>query len=162
MSLRPGVLLDRPGLGLSPLLPPTPDSPGHSYGECLLQPPLAVTPGHTVSAKFVSGGATTPTPTSGHLRNNLMLEDTFLTVEVLEAEGWRVVARDADWETKLLWARTSSMGTSTVEVVWEVPSDVQLGTYRLGHQGFHRALFRWATRQEHNIHVIHFQRCGAL
>ena len=91
-----------------------------------------------------------------------MLEDTFLTVEVLEAEGWRVVARDADWETKLLWARTSSMGTSTVEVVWEVPSDVQLGTYRLGHQGFHRTLFRWATRQEHNIHVIHFQRCGAL
>ena len=38
---------------------------------------------------------------SGHLRNNLMLEETFLTVERLEEGGeWTVVATDAEWDTR--------------------------------------------------------------
>ena len=45
---------------------------------------------------------TTTSFVSGHPRNNLMLDSTFLTVE-RKAEGglgWTTVATDADWETK--------------------------------------------------------------
>ena len=44
---------------------------------------------------------------SGHLRNNLMLEETFLVVERRQGLGWTTVARDADWETRLEWHRTN-------------------------------------------------------
>lgn len=38
---------------------------------------------------------------SGHPRNNLMTENTFLTVERLtDDEVWVPVATDANWETK--------------------------------------------------------------
>ena len=83
----------------------------------------------------------------GHLRNNLMLEDTFLTIERQEEDGWVVVARDSDWETRLgkistflpckyffyfiEWHRTNViLGESEVTVHWEIPLDVEDGTYR--------------------------------
>ena len=72
-----------------------------------------------------------------------MLEETFLTVERQEGLQWEVVARDADWETKLLWTRTNVVtGESTVEVIWEVPEDAVEGTYRLGHRGYHKTILR--------------------
>ena len=48
-----------------------------------------------------------------------MTEESFLTVERQEenSEGWLVVARDADWETKLVWTRTNVVtGESNVQV----------------------------------------------
>ena len=48
-----------------------------------------------------------------------MTEESFLTVERREEneEGWLVVARDADWETKLVWTRTNAVkGDSNVQV----------------------------------------------
>ena len=42
ISFVPGVLLDSP-------------APGHHFGDCLVEPPLDVFPGNTVSATFVSG-----------------------------------------------------------------------------------------------------------
>jgi len=120
ISFVPGVLLDSP-------------PPGHHFGDCLVEPPMDVFPGNTVSATFVSG----------HLRNNLMLEETFLTVEKMEGLDWKVVARDTDWETKLLWTRTNVVtGESTAEVIWDVPNDTPSGTYRLGHRGYHKTLLR--------------------
>merc|ERR1719295_2280718 len=82
-------------------------------------------------------------PSLGHLRNNLMLEETFLTVEKMEDLEWKVVARDTDWETKLLWTRTNVVtGESTVEVIWDLPDNTPAGTYRLGHRGYHKTLLR--------------------
>ena len=73
-----------------------------------------------------------------------MLEETFLTVEKMEGLDWKVVARDTDWETKLLWTRTNVVtGESTVEVIWDVPDDTPSGTYRLGHRGYHKTLLRY-------------------
>lgn len=41
---------------------------------------------------------------SGHPRNNLMTDSTFLTVERLgNDEVWIPVATDADWETKYVY-----------------------------------------------------------
>ena len=50
-----------------------------------------------------------------------MTEKSFLTVERKEEdeESWLVVARDADWETKLLWTRTNVVtGESNVQVIY--------------------------------------------
>ena len=77
LSFVPGVVMDNPAAG-------------HQMGDCVHQPEDSG-PGQTVMAKFISG----------HLRNNPMLDSTFLTVERQEGADWVVVARDADWETKL-------------------------------------------------------------
>jgi len=120
ISFVPGVILDSP-------------PPGKHFGDVLVQPSDQVAPGHTVSATFVSG----------HLRNNLMLEESFLTVEKQEGLEWKVIARDADWETKLVWTRTNVVtGESKVEVIWDVPESTEPGTYRLGHRGYHKTILR--------------------
>ena len=64
---------------------------GHHFGDCIEQPESSYITGARVSAKFVSG----------HLRNNLMLESSFLTVERQEGDTWVTVARDAEWETRM-------------------------------------------------------------
>ena len=64
---------------------------GHHFGDCIEQPAPSYLTGRRVSAKFVSG----------HLRNNLMLESSFLTVERQEGDTWLTVARDAEWETRM-------------------------------------------------------------
>merc|ERR1719483_693135 len=56
ISFVPGVVMDNPPAG-------------YEFGDCVLQPEDSA-PGQRVRAIFVSG----------HLRNNLMLEDTFMTV----------------------------------------------------------------------------------
>ncbi|KAH0557770.1 hypothetical protein KQX54_011610 [Cotesia glomerata] len=105
---------------------------GKHYGDCIKQPDKIVNPDETVSAIFVSG----------HPRNNLMTGRTFLTVERLENNTWIEVATDADWETKLYWVRTSVvLGTSQVEITWEIPSDTKPGKYRIGHYGSYQYIF---------------------
>ena len=79
---------------------------------------------------------------------------------ILESQVWKLVARDADWETKLLWTRTNVIsgdtapatshqppathctGESKVEVIWDIPPSTPEGTYRLGHRGFHKTILR--------------------
>jgi len=120
-SFVPGVIMDNHPFG-------------KGFGHCLKEPPETVKLGEQVSATFVSG----------HLRNNLMTEETFLTVEREEENSnWVVVARDTDWETKMVWTRTNVItGESNVQVIWEVPLDAVPGNYRLGHKGFAKSLTR--------------------
>merc|ERR1711970_636516 len=68
----------------------------HLFGDCMAEPPDALA-GDTVSATFISG----------HLRNNLMLDDSFLEVQRLEDDVWVTEAVDTDWETRLHWKRTN-------------------------------------------------------
>ncbi|KYN01821.1 Neutral ceramidase, partial [Cyphomyrmex costatus] len=117
ISLVPPVLYDTPLWG-------------HSFGDVIQQPQKVALPGDKIIAIFVSG----------HPRNNLMTESTFLAVERLEDdEVWIPVATDADWETKFQWKRTSViLGSSQVTITWEVPQDVKLGEYRIRHNGYYR------------------------
>jgi len=119
ISFVPGVVLDHA---------PT----GTQFGDCLTEPEDAM-PGDTVTAVFVSG----------HLRNNLMLESTFLKVE-REVDGdWQVVATDAAWETKIEWLRTNAiLGESEVTVSWDIPENTPTGYYRITHQGFYKTLVK--------------------
>jgi len=119
ISFVPGVVMDNP-------------PPGYSFGDCKVQP-VDSSPGQRVTASFVSG----------HLRNNLMLEDTFMTVERLEEDEWVVIAEDSDWETLLEWRRTNViLGESEVELSWDIPEDTPEGLYRFGHKGYHHTIIR--------------------
>ncbi|XP_012227220.1 neutral ceramidase [Linepithema humile] len=103
---------------------------GHNFGDCVQQPSKVASPGDTITATFASG----------HPRNNLMTEMTFLTVEKLgNDEVWIPVATDADWETKFQWTRTSMiLGSSQVTITWKIPQDVKPGEYRIRHNGYYR------------------------
>lgn len=105
---------------------------GKEFGGVLRQPRPEVRPGETVSALFVSG----------HPRNGFQNEGSYLFIEKMEGNNWEIVATDANWETKFIWSRVSSiMATSTAEVVWDVPVDTPPGTYRIRHIGHSKRLF---------------------
>ena len=81
---------------------------------------------------------------SGHLRNDLRSEDSFLYVEKLNEnydkkvsdESWSIISVDGDMETQLQWIRTNAiLGQSKVQVRWTIPSDTPSGTYRIRHVG---------------------------
>ncbi|XP_053205328.1 neutral ceramidase-like isoform X2 [Panonychus citri] len=116
ISLRPGVVFDS-----------TP--PGKHFGDCILQPADVYTPGSTVVVRFASG----------HPRNDLMTEKSFLTVEKLIDEKnntFQVISTDSSLDTKFFWKRTNSiLGHSEAIISWEIPLDVKPGTYRIRHFG---------------------------
>ncbi|KAG5868796.1 hypothetical protein JTB14_019768 [Gonioctena quinquepunctata] len=76
---------------------------------------------------------------AGHPRNNLLQEKTFLKVEKLENEDWKIVATDSNWETKFIWRRTQYVkGSSEAEIQWKINEDVAPGTYRIRHFGYYK------------------------
>lgn len=82
--------------------------------------------GQTVKVKFWSG----------HPKNNLRTQDTFMEVQRLVNGKWQVVATDNDWETKFEWQRIDGFwGTSHAILSWTIPENTAPGTYRLKHYG---------------------------
>jgi len=122
LSFVPGVLFDNHPVG-------------QDFGDCLLQPPSIVYNGEMVKVRFVSG----------HPRNNLMQDLTYLHVEKYDArsKSWNAILTDNDWETEFEWYRTNTiLGESEVEVRWFIPQDQEPGTYRISHYGAHKTLFQ--------------------
>jgi neutral ceramidase len=73
---------------------------------------------------------------TGHPRNNLRTEDTFLKIQKKNGSSWETVATDNDWETKYKWKRIDGFwGTSQATIEWAIPSDAASGTYRIKHYG---------------------------
>ncbi|XP_073992956.1 neutral ceramidase isoform X2 [Rhodnius prolixus] len=120
ISLLPPVIFDTAGIG-------------YDYGDVMEQPKSIVKIGETVSATFVSG----------HPRNGIHQEGSYLVIEKQDGNnGWRVVATDANWETKFHWIRRSSiLGTSKVEISWTVPFGTEPGVYRIRHFGHHKYIY---------------------
>lgn len=83
--------------------------------------------GQTAKATFVGANP----------RNNLRLEETYAAVEQRRAGGgWERVRDDSDWALTFHWRRTSRLlGTSEVEVAWEVEEGTPTGEYRLRYYG---------------------------
>ncbi|XP_044727443.1 neutral ceramidase isoform X2 [Chrysoperla carnea] len=100
------------------------------FGDCVKQPAKIAKPGDVVSASFVSG----------HPRNNLMHEKTFLQIERDDGQDdWKVVATDADWETRFIWRRKNALlGTSEAEIQWTIGPNVKPGIYRIRHFGYYK------------------------
>jgi len=103
---------------------------GKNFGDCILQPPHIAKKGvDIVDVEFVSG----------NLRNNPLLERSFLYVERLDNEDWEIVAVDTDIETRLEWIRTNFLhGQSKVRISWEIPLATEPGTYRIRHIGSYK------------------------
>ncbi|EFX85915.1 hypothetical protein DAPPUDRAFT_309109 [Daphnia pulex] len=116
ISLVSGVVFDRPAFE-------------HEFGDCLVQPYPFVRPNETVTATFVAG----------HPRNNLMQEDTFMTVEAKQSDNsWKVIRTDAHFDTFFYWEKTSAVGQSEAHLRWIVPADTPEGEYRISHFGYYK------------------------
>ena len=100
----------------------------------------------TVISKFISG----------HLKNNLLLEKSFLYIErkandslsegFLENIGssieneWETILTDTDLETTIKWCRTNHiLGESIVEIKWSISNYTDPGVYRIRHVGYYKA-----------------------
>jgi neutral ceramidase len=82
---------------------------------------------------------------TGHPKNNLMTEKTFLTVEKRTGSGpddFVVVLTDNDWDTKFKWTR-HGIAESLATIWWNLgeTSNVEAGTYRIRHFGVSKDLF---------------------
>ncbi len=102
---------------------------GKRFGDVRQDAQPAYEIGQTVSVRFQSG----------HPRNNLRRNDTFLEVQRWADGQWRMVADDGDWSTRLHWRRTFA-AESEAEVSWTIPSGTAPGRYRIVHFGDARAL----------------------
>ena len=108
---RPGVVFD--------------DKPlKESFGKVLQDALPAYQPGQVVQASF----------RSGHPKNHLKTQDSFLRVERWQDGQWVAVAQDWDWETSYQWRR-EGLAYSVVDVVWRIPAGTPAGSYRLRHDG---------------------------
>eukprot|EP00094_Tigriopus_californicus_P008850 TCALIF_08531-PA protein Name:"Similar to ASAH2 Neutral ceramidase (Homo sapiens)" AED:0.15 eAED:0.15 QI:0/0/0/0.9/1/1/10/0/689 len=95
---------------------------GLTFGDCTLQPESEASAGDTVKVRFVSGS----------LRSDLKVGGTYLRVEREQDGQWITVHTDADWETRLYWESDDPInGGNSVEIWWQIPSDVQTGVYRI-------------------------------
>ncbi|PNF17882.1 hypothetical protein B7P43_G02187 [Cryptotermes secundus] len=119
----------------------------HKFGDCIEQPVRVAEPGVTVTAKFVAA----------HPRNNLTLGASYLTVERFE-EGsgkWKIVATDANWETRFHWIRVSSiLGSSVALITWTVGPDAVPGKYRIRHVGSFKYIFGGTHPYEGTTHTF--------
>lgn len=83
---------------------------------------------------------------TGHPRNNLMTNRTFLEVQLQDGadSSWSVVATDACWETRMYWKRgtiiDAIVGESTARIEWRIPLTAVRGSYRIIHYGYHKYL----------------------
>ena len=124
------------------------------FGDVLTDVKPFYTAGSTVKVTFVGANP----------RNNLRLEDTYVAVERFEASAstepqqplqgsdnnrggelspgqWTRVRDDSDWSLIFRWKRTSTvLGTSEVEVTWEIEEGTPSGTYRIHYFGASKAL----------------------
>ncbi|CAJ0813381.1 neutral/alkaline ceramidase [Ralstonia flaminis] len=111
MTFQTGVVLDAP-----PLL--------HQFGDVKTDAAARYTAGQTVSVVFVTG----------HPKNNLHRNDTFVKVQRLVDGAWKTVAVDGDWSTQYRWKRVFG-AESEAQISWTIPTGTPAGTYRIVHQG---------------------------
>ncbi|HWO67616.1 MAG TPA: neutral/alkaline ceramidase [Umezawaea sp.] len=132
-SLRAGTPLTA---GPTPTKPPFTDlnlqtgvvfddkAPGQTFGQVLTQPAASYTSGQTVTSVFVTG----------HPKNDLRRNGTFLEVQRQVNGQWTRYADDGDWSTRYQWRR-SGVANSEATITWAIPTGTPAGTYRIVHNG---------------------------
>ncbi|MCE7003858.1 neutral/alkaline ceramidase [Kibdelosporangium philippinense] len=99
-------------------------APGQNFGQVLKQPAATYQAGQTVDTVFVTG----------HPKNNLHRNGTFLEVQQLVNGTWTRVADDGDWSTRYHWKRVG-VANSEANITWTIPTGTPAGTYRIVHNG---------------------------
>ncbi|MBC6451446.1 neutral/alkaline ceramidase [Actinokineospora sp. HBU206404] len=111
LNLQTGVVFDDKGLL-------------QSFGQVLTEPAAAYGRGQTVTTKFVTG----------HPKNNLRRNGTYLEVQRETAGQWKRIADDGDWSTRYHWARVG-VANSEATITWTIPANAPPGRYRIVHHG---------------------------
>ncbi|MDP9867547.1 MULTISPECIES: neutral/alkaline ceramidase [Streptosporangium] len=113
VNLQTGVVLDSPPAS-------------KSFGQVLTEPAASYRPGSTASAEFVTG----------HPKNNLHRNGTYLEVQRLVDGVWARHLDDGDWQTVYRWTRLNGLtGTSKATITWDIAPGTPAGTYRIVHSG---------------------------
>ncbi|PRY38857.1 neutral/alkaline ceramidase [Umezawaea tangerina] len=99
-------------------------APSRTFGQVLTQPAASYTAGQTVTAVFVTG----------HPKNDLHRNGTFLEVQRLVDGRWTRHGDDGDWSTRYRWRR-SGVADSEATITWTIPAGTPAGTYRIVHFG---------------------------
>lgn len=105
---------------------------GKSFGDVVVDADAQYKQGSSVKVTFIGANP----------RNNVKLEGTFLSVEMLQPDNnWKVVFTDSQWETKFEWKHTSLLlGESEVTITWDIPQTQAPGTYRIQYFGDAKSL----------------------
>ncbi|QTD46300.1 neutral/alkaline ceramidase [Ottowia testudinis] len=112
VSLRAGVVFDDVPLG-------------KRFGQVEVQPKSIYRRGEVATAVFWTG----------HPKNDLRQEDSFLEVQQRQPDGsWLTVRDDNDWDTVYYWKRVF-VAWSQATVSWAIGPQVAPGTYRFVHKG---------------------------
>nr|WP_083472771.1 neutral/alkaline ceramidase [Kibdelosporangium phytohabitans] len=99
-------------------------NPAHAFGQVLTQPKASYQAGQSATAVFVTG----------HPKNNLRRNGTFLEVQRLANGTWTRHADDGDWSTRYEWKR-AGVANSEATITWTIPAGTPAGTYRIVHNG---------------------------
>jgi neutral ceramidase len=108
---------------------------GKSPGDALPLGESRVQGGEIMLAEFWSAN-----PTAYYSRDEKEIAnvlENFLLVEHNTAEGWKTVADDGDWTTRISWRMEGD--SYIARLSWDVPVDSPAGEYRFRHFGFHAA-----------------------
>ncbi|MFT3857591.1 MAG: neutral/alkaline ceramidase [Aquabacterium sp.] len=97
---------------------------GHDFGDVLTEPAASYRIGETVRVRFQSG----------HPRNDVRRNGTFLEVQRWQDGRWLSVADDGDWSTRFHWRRRFA-SESEVAIEWAIPPRTPAGRYRILHFG---------------------------
>ncbi|MFC0627509.1 neutral/alkaline ceramidase [Kribbella deserti] len=116
LNLQTGVVMDSP-------------PPFKSFGQVLTDAAASYQRGATVTVEFATG----------HPKNNLHRNGTFLEVQRQVNGQWVRVADDGDWSTRYRWTRLG-IADSKATISWTIPSSATPGTYRIFHRGDSKAL----------------------
>ncbi|MES2316259.1 MAG: neutral/alkaline ceramidase [Pseudomonadota bacterium] len=113
MSFQTGVVLDN-----VPIF--------KSFGDVVRQANASYVRGQRVDVEFWTG----------HPKNNLRQNGTFLEVQRWDGAAWRTVANDGDWGTIYRWVRVDPVwGSSKAAISWDIPANAATGQYRIRHYG---------------------------
>jgi len=94
-----------------------------------------------VKPKYAPGEVASAVFWSGHPKNDLRTQGTFLEIQRKIGSTWKVVASDNDWDTVFKWDRVDGIfGHSRVTVEWTTSRDTPTGEYRIVHYGEHKKL----------------------
>lgn len=89
-----------------------------------------------VNPSYKTGDTVNVTFWSGHPKNDLKTQSTFLMIQKKIGDNWVTVANDWDWETIFRWKHIDPvLGSSQVTITWNIPKDAQSGIYRIVHNG---------------------------
>lgn len=121
LNFQTGVVMDAPAWG-------------KHFGSVLKDVSSAYRRGETVAVRFQTG----------HPKNNLRRNGSFLYVQRQVSGQWRNVANDGDWSTRYRWVRTFG-AQSAADITWTIPASAAPGSYRIFHQGDAKTLLGGVT-----------------